>query len=163
MTGTYKSSQFNDPTGQFRYYEKTGRFYQHRIYDPLKYPTLLTAYLEYLEILAPIPDSAVIYVTFWNNGNIFTLGYTLDSCDCLSSWLCFTSKGDLEYLKTYKYNTRHGPYIRYWANKKLVSGQYEYGKRSGEWIFYDQKGYPERRAYYKSGKRIHRMTENQGF
>jgi hypothetical protein len=154
MSGTYKSFKFDDPTGQFFYYSKNGHFYQQTIYEPLKYPAILSPFIDYLNLISPLPDSIHIKINYRKRGSIWGIGYILDPCCCRSRWLYLSNRGDLWFQISYLNTKFDGIYIEYNSNKISTTGQYVTGKKNGEWGYYNQDGTINKKVNYLNGKEI---------
>jgi antitoxin component YwqK of YwqJK toxin-antitoxin module len=140
MTGTYRSFNYKDPTGQFLYYKKNGHFESQTIYEPYKYPDLISPFKDYIGLISPLPDSFSIGISYRPNGSIWGIGYESDSCACKSRYIYLSAKGYLYFQMSYLNQKKDGRYIQYFANKKGIVGQFKAGKRTGEWIFYNRDG-----------------------
>lgn len=155
MTGTYKTFNFKDPTGQFFYYKKNGYFDQQTIYEPFKYPDLLSPIHDYLNLISPLPDSFSIQISYRKRGSIWGIGYVSDSCSCRSRMLYMSNKGNLWFQMSYLNNKSDGRFIKYYSNKIGITGQFKTGKKNGEWVFYNQDGTVQRKENYLNGEKIH--------
>jgi hypothetical protein len=153
MTGTYKSSSFSEPTGQFFYYKKNGHFDHQTIYEPLKYHDLLSPYYDYLKLISPLPDTFHIEIDFRKGGSIWGIAYISDTCSCKSRWLYLSKEGDLWFQMSFLNHKSDGRYISYFGNKKAVTGQFKNGKKNGEWVFYKQDGTIRKKEDY-NGKKV---------
>jgi len=154
MTGTYKSFNFQDKTGQFLYYKENGHFFRQDIYEPFKYPSLLSQFKDYLNLLSPMPDSINIVISYRKNGAIWGIGYVSDSCDNRSRWLYISKKGDLYFQMSFINNKKDGRFISYNSNKICTVGQFKNGQKNGEWVFYDLDGRIIKKTNYLYGKDI---------
>lgn len=154
MTGTYKSINFNNPTGQFFNYKKNGHILQQIIYESFKYTGLLTQFKNYLNLISPLPDSNSIWINYRKGRTIWGIGYVSDSCSCKSRFLYLSKRGDLYFQMSFINNQSDGRYIHYYYNKVGINGQYKAGKKNGEWVFYDQDSRIYKKVNYLSGKVI---------
>jgi antitoxin component YwqK of YwqJK toxin-antitoxin module len=154
MTGTYKSFDFVDAVGPFRYYKKN-KLTKLVLYQPFLYTDLLA---EFEKELKYIKDTATVYslsVTYGKQGRIKRIGFMSDECNRIGAWLFYFGRSDFPtYLVDIQNNEFNGRYIMY--NKKGVPdiiGNYKMGKRHGQWDYLDN-GQSFSTYYYENGKKI---------
>jgi antitoxin component YwqK of YwqJK toxin-antitoxin module len=159
MTGTYKDLDFKYPTGQFFYYRKNGKYFHQVIYEPFNYQSILAPFADLLEIISPLPDSIRIDLYYFKNGKLVQIGYSDLKCSCTGRKLLLFLNGQLWEQKGYKNDKLDGPYISYFENKEIITGNYKVGKKDGEWIYYNYGNNNndrsiKKRVIYQNGRKI---------
>jgi antitoxin component YwqK of YwqJK toxin-antitoxin module len=159
MTGGYKSVDFKEPTGPFFYYDKKSKLTSLELYEPHLYPQI-RAKLNKSEVKIPeIEDlSAILYVTYYKNETIRTIGYGFDKCTAHGTWLYFTKKGNLMFKYNYFLNEEDGECVWYWDNgKKWIIGNYKNGLKEGPWKHYNADGTLTKTVIFIEGKKLEKI------
>jgi hypothetical protein len=154
MSGGFKSTDFKERTGPFRYYTNS-KLKEFRLYEQSKYPEALMPFKVLLEKIPNQSDSLYLVMYFYRNKNIRSAGYRSECCKLVGTWLFFTEDGKSVMLENYKNNIIDGPVYGYDNGFNWLLGQYKEGKRDGDWVYYyvdDHTFY--KKVIYKDGKKI---------
>ena len=153
MTGSYKSFEFIEKTGPFNYYSGD-RVNEFRLYEPSKYPKILSSLGTVLNEIPQQPDSLYLVVYFHKNKKIDAIGYRRDCCFLEGTWMFFSKDGKSASVASYKNDIEEGPYTVYYNGKVLYSGFFKDGKKDGEWSFFGNDGKIYRTVFYHNGKKV---------
>jgi antitoxin component YwqK of YwqJK toxin-antitoxin module len=154
MTGGFKSIDFKERIGPFYFYDRKGHVEEIQIYEPSKYPQIVSEINNSGIKLAPVADSLIFLASFYKNGNIQDLGYGMNFCNVTGTWLFFESNGKLEEIINYRDNIRDGDYFHYFLNRIKIIGHYHDGKEDGAWEYYNYHGQLYLTNYYSNGEKI---------
>jgi antitoxin component YwqK of YwqJK toxin-antitoxin module len=156
-TGGFKSVDFKnmkgEETGPFNYF-KNGRLEKFALYEPSKYPEILSSLSKFLEKIPQQPDSLHLEVYYHENGEIDCVGYRGNGCDLVGTWVFYTEDGKFTTVESYKNNLIDGPATVYYLDKVTETRNYKDGKRTGAWDFYYTDGGIYRTDFYLDGKKI---------
>jgi antitoxin component YwqK of YwqJK toxin-antitoxin module len=153
MSGGYKSNDFKEKTGPFKYY-LNNRITEIKIYEPSKYPEVLSSFSGLLEKIPQQPDSLALVIYFHKNKKFHSAGYISECCFRYGSWIFLSKNGKEAVLETYKNNILHGPLEIFYSNKLWLKGSYTDGKRDGEWLFYDDQNNLYKTKIYSAGDKL---------
>jgi len=159
MTGGYKSVDFKEPTGPFFYYDRMSKLTNLELYEPDLYPQI-RAKLNKSDVKIPeIEDlSAILYVTYYKNETIRTIGYGFDEFTAHGTWLYFNKKGNLIFKYNYFLNEEEGECVWYWNNgKPWIIGNYHNGVKEGPWKHYWTDGNLIRTEIFIEGKKVEKI------
>jgi antitoxin component YwqK of YwqJK toxin-antitoxin module len=152
MTGTYKGKDFINPIGIFIYRNKKGNMTELEIFQPKKYPEITSKYLPIPKNINSESDSLLLLVAFYDNKNIKCYGYELPKYNRIGQWIFKDRKGHVLEIESHINNMLEGPFQAYYNGKLTISGQYSYGRKNGEWTFYNSNGSVEK-IIYKQGEK----------
>jgi antitoxin component YwqK of YwqJK toxin-antitoxin module len=155
MTGAFKEKEFINPIGIFTYYDKNNNVTSLVVNQAQKYPELTSKYLPVPDSVNFNTDSLVLIVGFNKNKKIKCYGYELPAFNRIGTWVFMEKRGHVKIIESYRNNTLHGPIFYYYDGKLSVSGNYSYGKQSGEWIVFNlSDGSVLDKKVYKEGRKV---------
>ena len=154
MSGGYKSDNFKEKTGPFKYY-LNNRITRIMLYEPSKYPEFLSSFSGLLELIPQQPDSLYLVIYLFKNNKFHSAGYRSECCLRYGPWIFLSKNGKEAALETYKNNILHGPLEEYYLNQLWLKGSYKNGERDGEWLYYDTRNHSlYKTIIYSSGKKL---------
>jgi uncharacterized protein len=99
--------------------------------------------------------SAILYVTYYKNGKIRTIGYGFDKCTAHGTWFYFNKKGSLNFKYNYFLNEEDGECVWYgYDGKPWIIGNYKNGLKEGPWKHYSPDGALSKTVIYSKGKKV---------
>lgn len=156
-TGSFKSYDIKnmkgDNTGPFNYY-KNNRLVRLELYEPSKYPEVLSSFSKTLEKIPQQADSLFLEVNYYKNGKIKSVGYRYSHCDIIGTWVFYSKDGKYMIVESYKNNVVEGLATVYYLGKVIKTGNYKDGIEDGEWYIYNDDGTLLRTEFYLDGQKI---------
>jgi hypothetical protein len=153
MTGRYKSFELIEKTGPFNYY-RGDRVYEFRLYEPSKYPEILSSLGTVINEIPQQPDSLYLVIDFYKNNKIDAIGYRRECCFQEGSWMFFSKDGKTASVETFKNDLSDGPCKAYNQGKVTLTGFFKDDKKDGEWSFFDNDGKIYKTVFYRNGKKV---------
>jgi antitoxin component YwqK of YwqJK toxin-antitoxin module len=156
-TGGFKSYDIKnmkgENTGPFNYY-KNDRLESFELYEPSKYPEVLSSLSVILEKIPQQADSLFLEINYYKNGIIKSVGYRSTCCDLVGTWVYYSKNGKYMIVESYKNNVIDGLSTVYYLGKIIATGNYKNGKKDGEWYIYYADGTPLKTEFYLNGRKI---------
>lgn len=158
MTGGYKSKDFIEATGPFFYYDKRKRITELKIFEPIKYPSIVSEINKTGIDIPIISDSLFFRAFYYKNGTINSLGYGTNFCSWQGTWLYFRKNGDLDSKVNFLNDRPDGEYVYYFNSFcPFIKGYYKDGKREGNWEYFNPSGKLTKTVRYFNGNKIKTM------
>jgi antitoxin component YwqK of YwqJK toxin-antitoxin module len=151
MTGSYRSQYFNDPIGPFYYY-KNNKLDQIEIFEPSKYPEVLSKYNDILKHIPKKPDSLHLVIRYFSNQRLRSVGYVSECCYNYGVWYFSSKNKNRTYFATYDNNKLNGPLEMYNKGKFKYSQNYLNDKLDGEWKSFTKDGALKSKTFWKNAK-----------
>ena len=93
-----------------------------------------------------------IDVTYYKNGNVKIATYTDGSYSEVTS---YHKNGNLKSIARYVNGVPHGVWQEYDKHETLISeGNYSYGKKSGEWLVYNNYNHKVYKVTYQNDEKV---------
>jgi antitoxin component YwqK of YwqJK toxin-antitoxin module len=155
FSGGFNTCDSDKKTGPFYYYKKRG-ISTLELYEPYKYPEILTEFAGFLKNVPPQSDSLMLMIKYYNKKNIKHIGYANECGLYFGPHLTFFKNGYPRNLMTYENGKLNGPVIDYMYNGDgyNFTGNFKDNEPYGEWEYYDNDGKIRRTDIYRDGKLI---------
>jgi antitoxin component YwqK of YwqJK toxin-antitoxin module len=151
----FKKNDFKEKSGPSYYYNKN-KLYAIEVYEPSKYPEILSRYKIIVDNIPVQPDSLKLRINYYKNTALSSIGYISECCYYYGIWYFFTKHGKPSKMITYDHDKRNGPYIWYDKDGIYLSGSYVNDEKDGEWKKYDSGKLISTRLYH-NGKFIRKL------